>query len=128
MTNTYKQLASYMNFVANSAGMLFPTLADEDIADHIFASRNSVKGHMATFAKTEMNVEELTTEEYQALGFKLMGEEGDWAIPIWLFNLLPDGTKLYCPIDGSFVEVGDDTVNFKYKIDCVDYSLPLRRG
>ena len=123
LTKTYKQLQSYMCFIANSAGMCFPEWRPQNIGEHIFSSRRSTKEHMIGFIRNEMNISELTDEEYEMLGFAKWDNEGDWLIPVWLFNLLPDGTELYCPIDKTNAKVGDEDTDDDYRMGCVGYSL-----
>jgi hypothetical protein len=105
--------------------MCFPEWQQTKIAEHIFSSRDSVANHMIGFIRNDMNIKELSDEEYRLLGFSMWDDNKDWLIPVWLFNLLPDGTRLYCPIDGTYSKKDDETDD-DYRMGCVGYSFDLR--
>lgn len=120
-TKTYKQLASYQTFIANSAGACYPEWGEQKVAGHIFSSRDSVKNHMIGFARNEMDVWELSDEEKTLLGFAKWDDKSDkWLIPVWLFNLLPLGIPIHSPVTGSNDVIEDDT-NDDYRLGCVGY-------
>ena len=49
-------------------------------------------------------------------------DNADWLIPVWLFNLLPDGIKLFCPIDSTYETKSEDTED-DYRMGCVAWSF-----
>lgn len=121
-TDTFMKLNSYMCFISNSAGGCFPEWGEQAVATHIFASRKSVSDDMIGFIRSDMNIKEMTEEEYRLLGFAKWDDNGDWLIPVWLFLLLPNGTPLYCPTRGTHSKKSDDSDDHN-RLGCVGYSL-----
>ena len=115
-----------MCFIANSAGGTFKEWGTDKVADHIFLCRESTAAHMIAYIKNEMDVSELSDEEFTLLGFNKWDDKGDWLIPVWLYSLLPNGTKLYCPIADFYEEKSDDTDDTD-RFGCVGFSFDIKQ-
>jgi hypothetical protein len=76
-----------------------------DIKDYLSSFINLLKGD---YAKLTINYGDLIDVQLKSLGFLKWDNDGPWLIPMWLFNLLPDDTKLTSPLVVGEVELKKD--------------------
>lgn len=65
-----------------------------------------------SFVMQEIDFAKLTDIEMKLLGFRNFDNKNKNLIPLWIFQLLPDDTELYCPLDNSYElkkDADDDT-------------------
>lgn len=125
MTKTYQELASMMAYIANSAGGCHPEWKEGKAGEFMFEQREDVKRHLAT-NQVALNFSKLTDKEKQTLGFAKWDDNNDWLIPVWLFNLLPDGTPLYSPTIKVY-EIKDEETDDDYRLGVTGWSFDLRK-
>jgi hypothetical protein len=121
MTKTFKELSGYMAYIANSAGGCHPEWKEGKAGEYMFEARKDVKKHLST-NQTALNFKKLGDIEKTMLGFAKWDEKGHWLIPVWLFNILPNETKLYDPISEEYETKSDET-NDDYRLGCVAWSF-----
>jgi hypothetical protein len=67
----------------------------------------------------------MSAEELKELGFTKWDEESEiHLIPLWAFDLIPDGTELES-IDGDKVTKGKDEIDLDVRFGCIAWGLNL---
>jgi hypothetical protein len=84
-----------MYSMANITGTLYQSWGGDFTKEEVF---DKIKVLKVEFAKETIDYAEITDDYLRLLGFKPWSEKNDMLIPMWLFRLLPDDTKLYCPL------------------------------
>lgn len=85
-----------MYSMANITGTLYDSWSGDFIKEGVFDKIKVLKTEV--FWKETIDYAKLTHSDLRLLGFKPWDEKNDMLIPMWLFRLLPDDTKLYCPL------------------------------
>ncbi|NLD21661.1 MAG: hypothetical protein GX664_04145 [Bacteroidales bacterium] len=69
------------------------------------------------------DITELSADELEELGFKKWEEESElYLIPLWAFDLIPDGTELEC-IDGDKAIKGKDEIDLGTLFGCIAWGF-----
>ena len=72
---------------------------------------------------SKIDFNKLTDDELRFLGFvKFSKESENYRVPLWLFRVLPNGTKLES-IMGKTVEVGKDYIDNDVRGGCTAFAL-----
>lgn len=116
------KLVSYMYSMSNITACMFQSWDAAFTKDTLFERVRVVRDD---FVKETINYKQLSLEDLKLLGFKPWDEKMDMLIPMWLFRLLPDDTKLYCPLDGEGARdlILRQDADDDYRFGCSAYAL-----
>ena len=119
MTQAFKTLVTYMGYIANIGQ--YQSLSGDFVKKQYFYTIEKAK---KAFSEEEINFAELTKDELKMLRFADFNKDNKNLIPLWLFRILPDHTKVKC-LNGEQITVkdADDDVRF----GCVAYMLILEK-
>ena len=119
MTQAFKTLVTYMGYIANI--QQYQSWSGDFVKKEYFAA---IKKAKKAFSDEDINFAELTQDELKMLRFADFNEDNKNLIPLWLFRILPDHTKVKC-FNGerTTVKDADDDVRF----GCVAYMLILEK-
>ena len=119
MTQAFKTLVTYMGYIANI--QQYQSWSGDFVKEEYFAAIEKAK---KAFSEENINFAELTQDELKMLRFADFNEDNKNLIPLWLFRILPDHTKVKC-FDGeqTTVKDADDDV----RVGCVAYMLILEK-
>lgn len=96
--------------------------SDEFSYKEIKESYLNIKEHLSVILG---DITKLSKEELNILGFEKWEEERDlYLIPLWAFDLIPDGTELES-IGGDKVIKGKDEIDLDVRFGCIAYGLKL---
>ena len=118
MTQAFKTLVTYMGYIANIGQ--YQSWSGDFVKKEYFAAIEKAK---KAFSEENINFAELTKNELKMLRFVDFDKSNKNLIPLWLFRILPDHTKVKC-FNGerTTVKDADDDVRF----GCVAYMLILK--
>lgn len=69
------------------------------------------------------HLEELNIDELMTLGFRPWDDEGTlYLVPLWAYDLLPDGTELEC-INGVTAVKGRDPIDLDCRFGCISWGI-----
>lgn len=69
------------------------------------------------------DITELSADELKELGFKKWEEESElYLIPLWAFDLIPDGTELES-INGDKAIKGKDEIDLEVRFGCIAWGF-----
>ena len=119
MTQAFKTLVTYMGYIANI--QQYQSWSGDFVKEEYFAAIEKAK---KAFSEENINFAELTKNELKMLRFVDFDKSNKNLIPLWLFRILPDHTKVKC-FNGerTTVKDADDDVRF----GCVAYMLILEK-
>ena len=119
MTQAFKTLVTYMGYIANIGQ--YQSWSGDFVKEEYFAAIEKAK---KAFSEENINFAELAQDELKMLRFADFNEDNKNLIPLWLFRILPDHTKVKC-FNGerTTVKDADDDVRF----GCVAYMLILEK-
>ena len=119
MTQAFKTLVTYMGYIANIGQ--YQSWSGDFVKEEYFAAIEKAK---KAFSEENINFAELTQDELKMLRFADFNEDNKNLIPLWLFRILPDHTKVKC-FNGkrTTVKDADDDVRF----GCTAYMLILEK-
>lgn len=119
MTPAFKKLATYMSYIANM--QQYQSWTGDFVKKEYFTAIEKAK---KAFSEEKINFAELTQDELKVLRFMDFDENNKNLIPLWLFRILPNDTKVKC-FDGeeTTIEKADDDVRF----GCTAYMLILEK-
>ena len=119
MTQAFKTLVTYMGYIANI--QQYQSWSGDFVKEEYFAAIKKVK---KAFSEEDINFAELTKDELKMLRFVDFDKSNKNLIPLWLFRILPDHTKVKC-FNGerTTVKDADDDIRF----GCVAYMLILEK-
>ena len=119
MTQAFKTLVTYMGYIANTEQ--YQSWPADFVKAKYFITIEKAK---KAFSKENINFAELTKDELKMLRFTDFNEDNKNLIPLWLFRILPDHTKVK-RLNGEQITVkdADDDALF----GCVAYMLILEK-
>ena len=119
MTQAFKTLVTYMGYIANI--QQYQSWSGDFVKEEYFAAIEKAK---KAFSEENINFAELTKNELKMLRFVDFDKSNKNLIPLWLFRILPDHTKVKC-FNGkrTTVKDADDDVRF----GCTAYMLILEK-
>lgn len=103
-------------------GLSYENWSDEFSYKEIKESYSNIKNQLKEIIG---DITALSVEELKELGFKKWDEESElYLIPLWAFDLIPDGTVLEC-ISGERVIKGKDEIDLDVRFGCIAYGLNI---
>ena len=119
MTQAFKTLVTYMGYIANIGQ--YQSWSGDFVKKEYFDTIEKAK---KAFSEENINFAELTKNELKMLRFVDFDKSNKNLIPLWLFRILPDHTKVKC-FNGerTTVKDADDDIRF----GCVAYMLILEK-
>lgn len=102
-------------------GITYEKWSDEFSYKEIKESDLSIKEHLSVILG---DITKLSKEELNILGFEKWEERDLYLIPLWAFDLIPDGTELES-IGGDKVIKGKDEIDLDVRFGCIAYGLKL---
>ena len=95
MTQAFKTLVTYMGYIANIGQ--YQSWSGDFVKKQYFDTIEKAK---KAFSEENINFAELTKNELKMLRFVDFDKSNKNLIPLWLFRILPDHTKVKC-FDGE---------------------------
>jgi hypothetical protein len=118
MSESFKILVGYSKYLINIFN--YDSWRDEEIEAELKEKEKQIKeDFQKTILENEIDFSELNEVELQLLGFSKSGN--DFYIPIWIYELLPDDTKLIS-FDGK-IKIKKDIKFFYEKFGVIAYRL-----
>lgn len=117
MSDSFKALCRYMNYIAGT--MEYTSWSDSFFRKEFLERQKNAK---TQFECQAIKWDEISNDEYKLLGFRDFDENTKNLIPLWLFKILPDDTKVIS-FSGNqeTIKTADDDVRF----GCTAFMLVL---
>ena len=120
--------------MSNIGAILLNNIAEGKVYEK-WSDDFKLKNTQEMYEKIKIQVKEsfpdlmdLPKEDLNALGFKSWDEEMDIVlIPLWAFDLIPDGTELTC-IDGNKKIKGKTEIDLDVRFGCIAYGIVPKGG
>ena len=119
MTPAFKKLATYMSYIANVPQ--YESWSGEFVKKEYFDAIEKAKN---SFSEEKIDFSELTEDELEVLRFRGFDDDNKNLIPLWLFRILPDDTKIKC-FSGEEKTVKDASDDVRY--GCTAYMLIIEK-
>ena len=119
MTPAFKKLATYMSYIANVPQ--YESWSGEFVKKEYFDAIEKAKN---SFSEEKIDFSELTQDELEVLRFIDFDDDNKNLIPLWLFRILPDDTKIKC-FNGEEKTVKDSSDDVR--CGCTAYMLIIEK-